>query len=171
MSDRVAVINHGKLVQLDAPRQIYDHPATPFVANFIGESTLLTVEYVDGRACYDGTPLQLPASDAAPDATRDSLLMLRPERLVLLPDGASADYNCFRGTVDDVVYQGESFVVYVTLRDGAEVAVRGVSQRQALAAAPALGSDITLGLHADETVLIPRTENGVSDAADHADAP
>jgi putative spermidine/putrescine transport system ATP-binding protein len=41
MSDRIAVINDGKLMQLDSPRRIYDQPANPFVANFIGESTLL----------------------------------------------------------------------------------------------------------------------------------
>ena len=151
MSDRVAVINHGKLVQLDEPRKIYDHPATPFVANFIGESTLLPVEHIGGNPCYHGTPLRMSGQNSA----RGNLLMLRPERLVLLPGGESAAYNCFRGKVGDVVYQGESFVVYVTLGDGAEVAVRSVSQQQSLAAAPTPGSEITLGLHPDETVLIP----------------
>ena len=158
MSDRVAVINHGKLVQLDEPRAIYDHPATPFVANFIGESTLLGVEYIDGHPCYAGVPLQIAAQNTEQNknAIRGELLMLRPERLILLPGGASADYNCFTGKVDDVVYQGESFVVYATLEDGARVAVRSVSQQQSLAAAPEPGSAITLGLHADETVLIPK---------------
>ena len=171
MSDRVAVINHGKLVQLDTPRRIYDHPATPFVANFIGESTLLAVEYIAGKPCYGGKPLQLPEQPAAPRERHEDrngdrngdLLMLRPERLVLLPDGESADYNCFHGTVDDVVYQGESFVVYATLKDGTEVAMRSASQQQSLAAAPQPGSEITLGLHTDETTLIPRRENDTSD--------
>ena len=155
MSDRVAVINHGRLVQLDAPRKIYDHPATPFVADFIGESTLLPVEHIDGKPCYGGAPLRIADQPSDRNGARGNLLMLRPERLVLLPDGESAAYNCFRGKVGDVVYQGESFVVYVTLEDGTEVAVRSVSQRRSLAAAPAPGSHITLGLHPDETVLIP----------------
>ena len=161
MSDRVAVINHGKLVQLDTPRRIYDQPATPFVANFIGESTLLPVKYINRSFCYDGKPLQI----AKQNSSRGNLLMLRPERLILLPDGESADYNCFQGKVNDVVYQGESFVVYLTLGDGTEVAVRSVSQQQSLGAAPKPGSEITLGLHPDETVLIQGQENGdLSDA-------
>ena len=154
MSDRVAVINHGKLVQLDTPRNIYDHPATPFVANFIGESTLLPVEYIGGKPCYAGGQLQL----AAKNAKRGKWLMLRPERLVILAAGKSSkdasSYNRLPGKVREVVYQGESFVVYATLADGNEVAVRSISRRQSLAATPKPGSEIVLGLHADETVLI-----------------
>ena len=156
MSDRIAVINHGKLIQLDDPRNIYDHPADPFVANFIGESVLLPVEYIGGAPCYRGEPLRLSESAAA--VTGGHLLMLRPERLVLLtgdPPADHAHYNLFKGSVGNVVYQGESFITYVTLADGAEVAVRSVSRRQTLAAAPPPGSEVTLGLHPDETTLIP----------------
>jgi putative spermidine/putrescine transport system ATP-binding protein len=44
MSDRIAVINHGRLMQLDTPREIYDRPANRFVADFLGESTFLPLE-------------------------------------------------------------------------------------------------------------------------------
>ena len=161
MSDRVAVINHGKLIQLDEPRRIYDHPVNPFVANFIGESTLLPVEYIDGTPCYGGEALRLPGQNAGgQNAVRGNLLMIRPERLIVLTGDESADYNRFNGKVNDVVYQGESFVIYVTLADGAEVTVRSVSRRQFLAAAPQPGSDIVLGLHADETALVAEQESG-----------
>ena len=53
------------------------------------------------------------------------------------------------------VYQGESFLLYVTLIDGTDVAVRSVSQKDLIAAVPEVGSQIVLGLHPDETVLIP----------------
>ena len=158
MSDRIAVINHGKLIQLDDPRTLYDHPADPFVANFIGESALLPVETIDGAPCYRGEPLRL----SAPADAGGKWLLLRPERLVLLSGDSSpadADYNRFKGVVGQVVYQGESFVTYVTLDDGPEVAVRSVSRRQSLLAAPPPGSDITLGLHPDETTLIPDSDS------------
>ncbi len=153
MSDRVAVINNGKLVQLDEPRAIYDRPANSFVANFIGESTLVPVERRDGKACYNGTPLQI----TDPEMAKGDLLMLRPERLILLDTQArsgNTNYNCFNGTVDETVYQGESFITWVTLNNGAKITVRSISQQQTLAAAPRRGCKITLGLHADETVLI-----------------
>ena len=155
MSDRVAVINEGKLMQLDSPRRIYDQPANPFVANFIGESTLLPVEHSDGHVSYAGTPINISGSESKDGR----LLMLRPERLVLLKPGKEADYNIFHGIVKDVVYQGESFLLYVTLMDGANVAVRSVSQRGLLAAVPEVGAQVTLGLHPDETVLIPEDES------------
>lgn len=155
MSDRIAVINEGKLMQLDSPRRIYDQPANPFVANFIGESTLLPVEHSDGHVSYAGTPINISGSESKDGR----LLMLRPERLVLLNLGEEADYNIFHGIVKDVVYQGESFLLYVTLMDGANVAVRSVSQRGLLAAVPEVGAQVTLGLHPDETVLIPEDES------------
>ncbi|MGR3913449.1 MAG: ABC transporter ATP-binding protein [Gammaproteobacteria bacterium] len=154
MSDRVAVINHGRLAQLDEPRALYERPATPFVANFIGESTLLPVTRINGKPCYDGAPLRIDG------AARGELLMLRPEQLVLLPEGApdAGEYNCFHGTVGEIVYQGESFITYVTLRDGAEVAVRSVSRRHS-PGAPKRGGSVTLGLHPSETTLIPARES------------
>ena len=151
MSDRIAVINHGRLVQCDAPRTIYDHPATPFVANFIGESTLVPVEVADGRALLNGQALRLSGDPPAAVCR----LMLRPERLTILTDGDHPEYNVFPGTVQEVVYQGESFVAYMTLRDGTRVSMRGISQRDSLASLPSRGREVRLGLHREETVLIP----------------
>ena len=155
MSDRIAVINFGRLVQCDAPRTIYDHPATPFVANFIGESTLVPVEVADGKAMLNGQALMLSA-DPPGGGCR---LMLRPERLAILPDGDHPEYNVFPGTVQEVVYQGESFVAYVTLRDGTQVSMRGISQRDSLASLPSRGREVFLGLHREETVLIPDVDD------------
>jgi putative spermidine/putrescine transport system ATP-binding protein len=53
-----------------------------------------------------------------------------------------------------LVYQGESFLMYVALADGAEVGVRGVTRRDAMARVPQVGGKVTLGLHRDDTVLI-----------------
>ncbi len=153
MSDRVAVINYGKLIQLDEPRRIYDQPTNSFVANFIGESTLVPVERRDGKACYNGTPLEI----TDPEMAKGDLLMLRPERLIILnPEtgSSSASYNCFKGRVDEIVYQGESFITWVTLNDGTKITVRSISQQQTLSAVPDRGCEIMLGLHPDETVLI-----------------
>ena len=73
-------------MQLDSPRRIYDQPANPFVANFIGESTLLPVEHSDGHVSYAGTPVNVSGSESKDGR----LLMLRPERLVLLKPGEEA---------------------------------------------------------------------------------
>ena len=157
MSDRIAVINHGRLIQCDTPRTIYDYPASPFVANFVGESTLVPVDVVEGEAMLNGRALRLSGDLSGDLPGTGCSLMLRPERLVVLPDGDHPEYNVFPGTVLEVVYQGESFLAYVTLRDGTNVSMRGISQRQSLASVPSRGREVLLGLHREETVLIPDT--------------
>jgi putative spermidine/putrescine transport system ATP-binding protein len=151
MSDRVAVINRGRIMQLDAPRRLYEQPANRFVAEFIGESTFLPVEARDGAFFYAGQRLKLPAG---PNPTGRRLLMLRPERLHIL-DGTGTDaLNVLHGTVQDVVYQGDSFLLQAQLADGSRVGVRGISTRGAMAAIPQSGAAVMLGLDPDDTVLL-----------------
>jgi putative spermidine/putrescine transport system ATP-binding protein len=151
MSDRVAVINHGRIMQLDAPQRLYEQPASRFVAEFIGESTFLPVEARDGAFSYAGQRLKLPAG---PIPTGRRLLMLRPERLQILDGTATDAQNVLHGTVQDVVYQGDSFLLQAQLADGSRVGVRGISTRGAMAAIPQAGAAVTLGLDPEDTVLL-----------------
>ncbi len=152
MSDRIAVINFGRLMQLDEPRRIYEHPANKFVADFIGESTFLPVSTQDGQVRYEGQPLQV---SQAPNGGGNHLLMLRPERLKLLEGPAGPDVNGFKGQVNDVVYQGDSFLMLVGLPDGTEIGLRGTTQRESMGSVPATGAEVLLGLHSEDTVIIP----------------
>lgn len=154
MSDRIAVINHGKLMQLDKPRAIYDFPANTFVADFIGESTFVPVSVSSGKVSYDGTTLQTASK---PDGATKYNLMMRPERLSFVSGRKPKDVNVFKGTVSELVFQGESFLMYADLSDGTQVAVRGATQKDAMAVVPEVGKPVSLGLHKDDTVLIPDT--------------
>ncbi|MBN8892832.1 MAG: ABC transporter ATP-binding protein [Rhodospirillales bacterium 70-18] len=151
LSDRVAVINHGRIMQLDAPRRLYERPATRFVAEFIGESNFLPVEASGGGYCLAGQRLKLPA-DFVPGGPR--LLMLRPERLRILDGAAPDQLNVLHGTVQDVVYQGDTVLVQVLLAAGAAVAVRAASTSGAMAAIPQRGAPVRLGLAPDDTALL-----------------
>ena len=160
MSDRIAVINHGRLMQLDEPRRLYERPVNRFVADFIGESTFLPVTVSDGRAHYRGRPLHV---SEPPDGAASYHLMLRPERLHVMTAGGQANVddaedNVFEGRITNIVYQGESLLMQVDLGDGVEVSVRGVTRRDAMAALPEVGGEVALGLHRDDTVLIADTE-------------
>ncbi len=155
MSDRIAVINHGRLMQLDEPRRLYDRPANRFVADFIGESTFLPVEIEAGEVQFAGQTLKL---SEPPDAARHYELLLRPERLSVLDGAAGDDVNVFEGLVKELVFQGESFLMYAELGDGAALTVRGTTNRELMTAIPPVGGQIRLGLHRDDTVLIPQGE-------------
>jgi putative spermidine/putrescine transport system ATP-binding protein len=151
MSDRVAVINHGRVQQLDAPRTIYEHPANRFVAEFLGESAFLPVEQSGSTFLLAGHTLRVadPPGPGGP-----WLLMIRPERLRIVADAHDHALNLLRGRLQDVIYQGESVLLEVELPDGTLVPVRGSSARGAMAAVPAPGAPITLGLAPEDTFLI-----------------
>jgi hypothetical protein len=87
MSDRIAVINHGRLMQLDEPRQIYERPASKLVADFIGESTFLPVERTGKKVSLAGKTLKV---SHLPEGDGELLLLVRPERLTLVGKGASS---------------------------------------------------------------------------------
>jgi iron(III) transport system ATP-binding protein len=87
ISDRVAVMKHGKVAQFATPREIYQRPAERYVADFTGEANIIPATLVQRlgagqwRVAAAGTVLDVPGPDALPDAP--ALLMLRPEALSL----------------------------------------------------------------------------------------
>jgi putative spermidine/putrescine transport system ATP-binding protein len=111
MSDRIAVFNQGIIEQIGSPRDIYDHPRTRFVAEFIGETNLLegTVKGHD----RDGTTIQLDSSRQLTVARADALaagarvlVSVRPERILLGPPSVAAQ-NMLPTKILDSVYQGD----------------------------------------------------------------
>lgn len=149
MSDRIAVVNHGKIMQLATPRQLYDFPANRFVADFIGDSTFLPVDRRGNQITCAGMALKY-AGDVPPAGPL--LLMIRPERLRL--GAASGTANVFQATVSNVVYQGDSYLMYARLSDGTEISLRGGIRGDIVAHLPSVGDPVALSLEAADTVLI-----------------
>jgi ABC-type Fe3+/spermidine/putrescine transport system ATPase subunit len=96
ISDRIAVLDRGRLAQIDTPWNLYNRPRTPFVAGFIGKTNLVSGTVADGRLCLAGLPHGVPLPDAgaagpmatSPAASHTELqLSIRPQALSL---GATA---------------------------------------------------------------------------------
>ncbi len=116
MSDRLAVMAAGRIEQLGSPKDVYENPATPFVADFLGVSNLMTAE-CDGRGgiSLDGGTLTVEAGAAVPAG--EVMVAIRPERIEIeLLGGGTA--NRVRGTVTEIVYVGPTMQVNVTLDGG-----------------------------------------------------
>ena len=115
LSDRIAVIRAGQVQQVGTPAEVYERPASRFVADFVGEANLLPARRVGARrfAVAGGV---LEAAEDGPDA---ATLVLRPERAVLAREGAG-----LAGTVAQVVYDGADSTYHVALADGFVVRVR-----------------------------------------------
>jgi putative spermidine/putrescine transport system ATP-binding protein len=152
MSDRVAVLHQGRLVQFDAPRRLYERPVDRFVAEFIGESSFIPVAIDQGRAVYAGAPLQ---TAEPPPAGRSALLLVRPEKLLLASRPLAGDFNRFDGVVEDAVFQGESVLLTVRLSGGHEIHTRVPNRQLDCRGIPEAGSAISLGIAAADTLLIP----------------
>ena len=160
MSDRIAVIDKGRIMQLDTPRRIYEQPSCRFVAEFVGESAFLPVEVAQGIATLDDVPLNL--GDGIEARNGDMFLMVRPEKLRILPSaGGQAqgdDVNVLAGRVARFIYQGESFVLDVELASGASVSVRGMTSSAAMTTLPGTGEPVRLGLDRSDAFLVPTEE-------------
>jgi len=130
MSDRIAVMNEGRVEQLGSPRAIYEHPATRFVAGFIGTSNLLSGDIMSlsgDRAVIlsgDGQHIEVPLRRGLSVAAgRQVDLTVRPEKIGIKLDAADCGACRLRGTVTEVVYLGTSTNYNVLTSTGAEVTV------------------------------------------------
>jgi putative spermidine/putrescine transport system ATP-binding protein len=153
MSDRVAVVNEGRFAQVDAPEDLYSRPRNRFVADFVGESSFLPVAVHDGVVQLEGNELMVSVPPVSAD--RRQLLVVRPERLEVLIDGQGEHLNCLNGTVTERIFQGESFLFYVTLQNDVKISVRTASRRESMASFPDVGQPIRIGLHAEDTIVVP----------------
>ena len=152
MSDRVAVIDHGRIIQLDTPRGIYEHPKSRFVAEFIGESAFLPVRRTGNTYHLGDQALRLGDQPVPEDA---DLLMLRPERLGLLtPNEAATGDNVIVGQVSELIYQGDSVRVQVALEGGQIIAARIGSASAAMRALPRVGDGVRLALAPHDVCLL-----------------
>jgi spermidine/putrescine transport system ATP-binding protein len=130
MSDRLVVMNAGRIEQLGSPREVYEHPHTRFVAGFIGTSNLITgqVERMDGSTAILATgadeELRAPDAGAVGASIGQPLdLTVRPEKIVISAERPAAGRCAIRGRVAEVVYLGTSTQYAVRTTEGSELLV------------------------------------------------
>ena len=152
MSDRIAILRRGRLVQLDTPERLHDRPASAFVAGFIGEATLLPVTRESADTVRLGGST-LRSAHRFPE-TKALLLAVQTEKLLIETEATDPSFNRLTGRVTDIVYQGESLRVFVDLDGGANVSLRQPAHHVARSRIPAPGSPITMLLHPEDTIVV-----------------
>ena len=144
LADRVAIMRGGQLEQLGSPAEVYQAPASKFVAGFIGVSNFFRgrVDRRDGQAARVTTESGLVLTIAdCPPGRDDVTVALRPEAVIIDPAAPADAPNSVLGTVDQVVYRG--FVSHIYLRlDNGETLIAFQSNRPGSegAASPARGA-------------------------------
>lgn len=152
MSDRIAVLRNGKVAQVDTAEHLYAAPKSEFVAAFMGESAFLRVER-KGDDFFFGEQVLMTPSDIDKTAGRH-LLVLRPEQLEFLGSQDRSNYNCFNGSVERVLFQGESCLVHVRLDAGDQVQVRRNLRESSRSTLPKPGDAVVVGIHKNETHIV-----------------
>ncbi|MBN8874221.1 MAG: ABC transporter ATP-binding protein [Rhodospirillales bacterium] len=161
LSDRIAVMNAGRIEQLDAPRAIYDRPASPFVLDFVGLSTTLSgvVERVDG-------PMLEVVTALGPVRVRGQfvrgarvLLAVRPEKIGVgsgagnVPGAGPRAGNTATIRVADRTFLGRSCLVHGVAAEGDRVVLE-TSNDMGERVVP--GSDLLVSWRPEDTLLFPQ---------------
>jgi spermidine/putrescine transport system ATP-binding protein len=150
MSDRIAVMNKGRIRQIGTPRDIYDRPAERFVANFIGETNFLEGELIGVNGTVgqvrlrDGGSMSaaLPAGGIAPGTVT---VVVRPEHATLSHDGSQSHLT---GTLQNAVYFGTDTHYHLRLPSGEGFTVRSqnaLTQGRAFMVGETLGIGVAEG--------------------------
>jgi putative spermidine/putrescine transport system ATP-binding protein len=171
MSDRIAVMDRGRVLQVGPPNEVYDEPGSDFVAGFVGVSNLLELEVAsvaDGVAHLrlgPGDEIQAAAlGDIA--AGHSALVTIRPERIEILEggDAARTGTECHAsGTVRESLYAGPTTRFVVELDGGGELMVVRQNARTSFEDAEALrGRPVSLAWGREYTRVISTTEEGAT---------
>ena len=158
LSDRIAILNHGKLVQAGGPAELYERPRTRFVADFLGKSNFLegVARGPDAQGLLLETggmgvhvrfagPVAIPAQDAA------CVLSLRPEKIAVLTEGEMAE-NVVHGRIRAWSYLGAGFSLVVDTEHLGELRAHLPAWKSAIA--PAEGMQVRLGWAADAAIPV-----------------
>jgi spermidine/putrescine transport system ATP-binding protein len=169
MSDRIAVMDQGRIEQVDAPEQVYERPATTFVAGFIGVSNLMPATVTSaagarGRVRLDAG-VEVDAAVNGFSVGERTYAVVRPEKLTVAPltgsDGAAQGHPEVRGLVESSVYLGTSTQMVVRLPDDVRMTVlcpnTDDAERLSL---PGAGVDVRLSWAPEHMHLVRESADG-----------
>lgn len=141
MSDRIALLRSGELEQVATPREIYSHPETAYVAQFIGHTNLLRTEVRTGIAKCGA----LAWAVSLPDGP--ALFSLRPEHIHMATESGMLGTVRVRGTIVHQAFHGATELIRVECTNGLTLAVRTSSGNR-------LQSEIGLEFSAADAILV-----------------
>jgi iron(III) transport system ATP-binding protein len=150
MADRIVVMNHGVIEQVGTPTQVYRHPSTLFVADFIGETNKF-----DGR--FQGARVHLPGLDLATDApasAADVTAAIRPEDILPVPADAPPSANRLVAQVRDMEFLGSYWRTHLAV--GQVPLIANFSMSAVRRFGIEAGNAQTIDIPAERVLIFPR---------------
>jgi putative spermidine/putrescine transport system ATP-binding protein len=152
LSDRVVVMSEGRIEQIGTPAEIYNFPATPFVASFVGTLNLLVARVVEagtGRLSIAGQEVQASKPITEAGAGAALTLALRPESIELGEAGGS---NRLRGTIEDTSFLGS--IVRIRVHVGTDAAISLDTFNDPHLRPPAVGEVVTISFPPEACLVV-----------------
>ena len=145
MSDRVAVLNRGRLVQVDEPQRLFRRPRTRFVAGFFRGSNVVSGTLINGPhgTLFQCASFQVELPAAPADAADPPSVAIRAED-IRIDGAANSDDLTFEATLDRVIYRGVYTDYQVRLADGQVIVASSTGAREV-----ALGKTVRLAIRSD----------------------
>jgi ABC-type Fe3+/spermidine/putrescine transport system ATPase subunit len=157
MADRIAVLDRGRVVQVGAPEALYESPASPFVARFLGDSNVFSGTLEGEATLRDGESRWIVEPAAVAElglqAGDTGSAVVRPERMAISRAGTPpAAPNLVSGVVAETIYLGAARKIVVDLPDGRTVQVRLESRSDEAELAP--GDAVVVGWSPADAALV-----------------
>ena len=146
MSDRIAVMNQGRIEQVGSPDELYDKPTNSFVANFIGESNFIEGSVIEQNLqglvlqLREGLKINIDWTEPVPD-NKPMRFCLRPEKIFFAENATS--HNCINGIIEEVIYVGETKRYTVRISETETLNMREMSTRIGRGRQP--GEEVKIG--------------------------
>lgn len=160
LADRVAVMRDGRIEQLARPAELYESPATRFVADFIGRSNVLAASVVDRKPgqlicrLAGGEIITVPF-DRSVDVGRTLLVAARPEKLRICAEGTQAGaVNVLHGTIEHVTYLGVLTQVRVQLTTGDIIYVVEPNAVRQIEPLRSIGHRVVVAWHPADSIVL-----------------
>ncbi|MFC4564184.1 ABC transporter ATP-binding protein [Nocardiopsis mangrovi] len=157
MSDRIAIYNAGRIEQLGTAEDLYERPASLFVADFVGESTVLRGRSSGAGLAFGGATLATAAGGGALPDGAAAALVLRPENVAVYPlsadDAVPAGHDRIRATVTEWIYLGAAKKCLLACPDGTTVTARVATDAGGGALAP--GDEAIVAWDPAKSVVVP----------------
>jgi putative spermidine/putrescine transport system ATP-binding protein len=156
LSDRIVVMSNGRIEQIGSPREIYERPANPFVADFIGNSNLLDAVVVevaaDATVIRTDQGLTLRAAAASRSTGDRVVAMIRPEHVRLTEAGELAGENKITVRIAQATYLGQDAHLHVVNgQQGLTVVTKGSVSRHL-----AVGDNVHAAIAPADILILPR---------------
>ncbi|MEM3404376.1 MAG: ABC transporter ATP-binding protein [Nitrososphaeria archaeon] len=151
MSDRIAVMNNGKIEQIGTPKEVYERPKTKFVAQFVGESNLLTGKCLEGnKVVVNGFELKGIFPNEL--CGKEIYISIKPEKIMVAKSHYVRKFdNSIEGKIEDFIYRGDDTIYKISIGDKFELSARA----QSIGTQFSKGENIFVSWNVEDAVILP----------------